>query len=330
MTRFAFVAPPPLTTVSGGYAYDRAMIAALRDLGHEADLIATDMATLTRTDALLIVDGLAIPELAAALEARDLSDAVALVHHPTALETGRPEVERGHLIELETSLYARFPRVVVTSAATKDRLVADFGVADSKIGVVPPGHPDVPRSQGSPDGPCRILSIGTLVPRKGHDILLRCLARLFDLDWSLTIAGDPSRGPDHAQALVALAGELGIAQRVNFAGEVSEAELERLWIETDIFASATRFEGYGMAIADALRRGIPVAVTAGGAAGAMVTADAGTVCPLDDVDTFSKSLRRMIFDRELRLAMAERAWAIGRTLPDWPAQARAFVDAVVR
>ena len=83
-----------------------------------------------------------------------------------------------------------------------------------------PGTDDAPRSPGSGGPTCHILSIGTLVPRKGHDVLLRALARLFDLDWQLTIVGSPDRDPVHARSLVALAEELGIARQVRFAGEV--------------------------------------------------------------------------------------------------------------
>jgi glycosyltransferase involved in cell wall biosynthesis len=54
-----------------------------------------------------------------------------------------------------------------------------------------PGTDDAPRSPGSGGPTCEFLSIGTLVPRKGHDLLLRALARLFDLDWHLTIVGSP-------------------------------------------------------------------------------------------------------------------------------------------
>jgi len=60
----------------------------------------------------------------------------------------------------------------------------------------------------------------------GLFLLLRALARLFDLDWRLTIVGSPDRNAVHARSLVALAEELGIARRVRFAGEpVSAASL---------------------------------------------------------------------------------------------------------
>ena len=125
------------------------------------------------------------------------------------------------------------------------------------------------------------------MPRKGHDVLLRALARLLDLDWHLTIAGG-ARDAVHANSLRALAEELKIAQRVTFAGEVQGDALEALWQRADFFALATHYEGYGMAVAEALKRGLPVVVTSGGAAGALVSPHAGVVCNPGDMVTISK------------------------------------------
>jgi glycosyltransferase involved in cell wall biosynthesis len=261
-------------------------------------------------------------------DALAVRNAIALIHHPTALETGFSEADRAALLAIEKRLLPRFARVIVTSEATVERLVADFSVDPERIKVVVPGTDDAPRSVGSGGPTCRIISVGALVARKGHDVLLRALARLFDLDWQLTIVGSPDRDPVHARTLAAMAEELGIAHRVRFAGEVSDAALEALWREADLFALATHWEGYGMAVAEALKRGLPVAVCGGGAAGTLVTAESGVVCQPGDHINLSKALRRLIFAASLRRDLAEAAWRVGQSLPSWQAQAREFAQAL--
>ena len=83
-----------------------------------------------------------------------------------------------------------------------------------------------------------------------------------------------------------------------------------------------------MAIAEALRRGLPIAVTAGGAAAALVGPEAGVVCEPGDQVQLTKALRRVIFSASLRQDMGEQAWKIGQTLPGWETQVRAFADAL--
>ena len=278
-------------------------------------------------DAVPVIDGLGLPAFAELADAFEARGAVGLIHHPTALEAGRAEASRTALREIELRLLPLLPRIIVTSPATADRLAKDFGVDPARIRVVVPGTAPTPRCTGSGGPGCVILSLGSYVPRKGHDLLIRSLARLFDLDWHLVIAG-PGVASVHANSLRALADELGVTQRVTFLGEMADTALDALWAGSDIFALATQFEGYGMAIAEALKRGLPVAVTNGGAAGALVTPEAGIVCEVGDLVTFSKAIRRLIFDLPLRASAAEAAWQVGQTLPDWPAQAEAFAAAL--
>ena len=339
----ALLVPAPLGTISGGSVYDRAISDGLRAAGHtvwmfelagrhplpdEAALAAVRAAWQELPDtAVPVIDGLGLPAFAPLADALVTRRAVGLIHHPTALEPGQSDAARAELRATERRLMPLLARVIVTSEATADRLAAEFGVTRARIAVVEPGCDDAPRSPGSGGPGCAILSVGVLTPRKGHDVLLRALARLFDLDWSLTVAGG-RRDPAHAHALQTLAEQLGIAGRVRFTGEVVADELEALWRNADLFALATQFEGYGMAIAEALKRGLPVAVTAGGAAGALVSPQTGVVCPVGDHDALSKSLRRLIFDTRLRHDMADAAWAFGRSLPDWSEQAQRFADAL--
>jgi len=332
-----FIVPGSLTTVSGGYAYDRRMIVLLREAGHRVDveelggrhpLPAAHAAwAALPNDAVPIIDGLALPAFASRADGIGARRTVGLLHHPTSLETGLSDEDAAALRAVEQALMPRLDRAVVTSDLTGKTLVDAFGVAADRIAVVVPGTDDAPHSPGSGGPGCEILSLGSFTPRKGHDVLLRSLAKLFDLDWRLTIAG-AERDSVHAHALEALAEECGVAQRVTFLGALTGGALEKLWQRTDLFALATHYEGYGMAIAEALKRGIPVAVTSGGAAGALVTPEAGVVCAPGDEVTLSKSLRRLIFDVPLRRAAAEAAFAVGQTLPDWPTQALAFAAAL--
>ena len=76
-----------------------------------------------------------------------------------------------------------------------------------------------------------------------------------------------------------------------------------------------------MVVAEALKRGLPVAVCSGGAAAALVAPEAGVICEPGDRVQLSKALRRLIFSPSLRAEMGEVAWQIGQKLPHWKTQA---------
>jgi glycosyltransferase involved in cell wall biosynthesis len=341
--KLALVVPAPFTAVSGGYAYDRRIVAGLVARGHAVRVIelagrfplpdaaaeaAAWQALAERPDdETMLIDGLALPAFARFSDAVGTAGAAGLIHHPTPLETGLSDTEAALLREKEGALLPALSRVIATSRTTARQLGA-LGVAEARIVVVEPGTDEAPRAEGSRAAGCAILSVGAAVPRKGHDLLLRALGRLSDLAWTLTIAGSLDRDPVHAGGLAALAEELGIAGRVTFAGEVDDATLASLWAGTDLFALATWHEGYGMAVAEALKRGIPVALTAGGAVAELAPTEASVIVPPGDWTALSRAMRRLVFDGELRRRMAEHAYAAGRRLPTWEQQADAFAQAL--
>jgi glycosyltransferase involved in cell wall biosynthesis len=327
--QICLIVPGPIATVSGGHTYDRRMADGLRALGHDLQVVELDgrlpdpdQAAIyaARTawsalppDAVRLIDGLALP----AFNGVPLHQVTALVHHPASLETGLAADTAQRLHAIEAAMFREVPRLVTTSEQTAERLVSGYGTPADRIRVVIPGIDALPRSPGSEGSGCHILSVGAQVPRKGHDVLLRALGRLFDLDWTLTIAGTADRDPVHAAGLRALAEDLAIDRRVAFADDTNET----LWATADLFALTSYFEGYGVAIAEAMRRGLTVAVTNVGTVPTLVEPEAGIVCTPGDVEQLSKAIRRVVFDSVLRQDMAEVAWKIGQSLPSWNEQA---------
>ena len=302
---------------AGGGAYIRALMSGLREAGHTCRV---ENSLVWPPNSVAIVDGLGI----ARFTPEQLAGAVGLIHHPAALASD----DLKHSIrQAEQRLMPLLRRVVATSRIVADRLAQDYGVPADHIAVVPPGVPTVPRGLGSGSPTCYLLSLGACVPRKGHAVLITALARLFDLDWRLTIVGDTTRNPEHAASLRDLA-EQSAPGRVQFSGALPPAALEAEWRRADVFALATEWEGHSAPVAEAIRRGLPVAVTSGGAAAADAKPEFSVVCPPGDSVGLSKAIRRLIFDTELRAEMSKAAWQAGQALPDWPTQVQRFVEAV--
>jgi glycosyltransferase involved in cell wall biosynthesis len=173
-----------------------------------------------------------------------------------------------------------------------------------------------------------LLAIGSIVPRKGFDILIAALATLTDLPWHLTIAGDRTRNARAAAQLDADIARFNLASRVTILGAVSDEKIADLYGNADLFALASRHEGYGMAFSEAIARGVPVIATTAGAIPETVPVEAGLLVPPDDIDAFATALRQLIANPGEceRLAMGAREAA--RKLPTWQASAKVFSDAL--
>lgn len=331
--RLALITNAPFDTVSGASFYHRCLLSAWTDLGGQTEVAALtgaappDLANRFDHATSIIIEASAFEFAEAAIPDLQARGAAALIHHPMSLEPGMPQSRRHHLKALETAVLPGFGRVIAASAPIAQRLSAEFGVISDHVRVLVPGTDQRPRRLIDPTvtegGRCTILSLGSLIFRKGHDCLIKALATLTDLDWHLILAGE-SLDPGYADDLDVLVSRLGLEGRVERHGALEGAQLDAIWARADLFALATRFEGFGMAIAEAMSRGLPVAITDGGAAGSLVTNGAGVVAPVDDVPQLAKAMRRLIFSPGLRAEMGGLAWAQARKLPTWPDQAAAL------
>lgn len=336
LRRAAFAIPGELSTPTGGYIYESRLLEALRAQGRDMrylklggsfpDPTPKDMADAIRQlaslepDRAVILDGF----ISATLDTTALANlhvpSVAMVHHPLAEETGLDPARRDHLFRLEQANLAHVSHVLVPSPATAALLTGAYGVPAERITIARPGtnRPTRPRA---PAAPPLILSVGIQHPRKGHDILLKALARLTDLDWTAVIAGK-AYDTDHAAELAALRQELGLEARVRLTGYVADEELAALYASATLFALATRYEGYGLVFDEALSHGLPIVSCRAGAVPDTVPAEAGYLVPVDDPDAFAEGLARLLESPRERAACADAARAAGLRLPGWADTAR--------
>ena len=343
MKRAAFAVPGDLDTPTGGYAYDRRIIAELRALGWEIDVIdlgsafpnpdaATRVSALAKLQAAadgqaIVIDGLAFGVMAEeAAKLRETNPLVALVHHPLALETGLDAAAAAALRASERAALACTQAVIVTSAPTADILRRDYGVAVDRVAVIRPGvdRPAHARRSEGAGAAVNLLAVGSITPRKGYDILIEVLGSLKDLRWQLTIAGDTTRSAAAFARLQADIARLKLQDRIVVTGALDQARLGMLYANADVFVLASLFEGYGMVFGEAVAHGLPIVATAVGAAQEIVPPDAGLLVAPGDASALRDALRRVIVEPDARNAMAQAAREASARLPQWRQQAVAF------
>jgi glycosyltransferase involved in cell wall biosynthesis len=186
----------------------------------------------------------------------------------------------------------------------------------------------VPSAHGSDDAVVRLLSVGSVVPGKGYDLLIAALATISDLPWRLTIAGDPTRNAAAAARLDADISLHRLGDRVAVLGAVPTERIIELYLASDVFVLASRFEGYGMALSEAIAHGLPVVSTMAGAIPDTIPAGTRLLVPPNDVAALARALRRLISDGAERQRLSMNARAAATQLPTWQESARLFAGAI--
>jgi glycosyltransferase involved in cell wall biosynthesis len=344
-----FVVPGDLSAATGGYHYDRRIIEGLRALGWSVAVHALDSSfpfptsdALARAravfealpdGALVMVDGLAfgaMPEVVA-VHARRLR-LVALIHHPLAMESGLAPAHAEHLLRSEKSALRAARHVIVTSAATREALFS-YDVGPDRISTVEPGTDEAPLATGNESGTLEMLCVANVIPRKGYDLLIEALTGLQQYAWRLTCVGNTTRSPETIDALRRQLNDAVLNERVRFVGESSGDELESYYHTADLFVLPTRYEGFGMVVAEALARGLPVVATQTGAIAQLVPSDAGVLVPPENSHALREALARVLSKPGFRASLAEGARLVRSRLTSWPqacANAAGILDGVSR
>ncbi|MCL6430951.1 MAG: glycosyltransferase family 4 protein [Anaerolineae bacterium] len=205
-------------------------------------------------------------------------------------------------------------RIIADSYHTRADLIRLLGVRPERIEVVYLGVDETFRPVTDPVAlaavreryglPERvILYLGTLEPRKGLDTLIAAFARLAgDLPHHLVIAG--KRGW-YTEPLFRQVRALGLERRVHFPGYVAAGDQAALYSLADLFASPSRYEGFGLPVLEAMACGTPV-VCSQAASLPEVAGDAAVLVPPGDVEALAAGLRGVLQDSALRQGLRER------------------------
>ena len=173
-----------------------------------------------------------------------------------------------------------------------------------KIQCIHNGMPDISEEFKSKisSNRIKICMIARFDAQKDHTTLLTSLAEMKDLSWDIDFLGD---GP-LIDSVKRYAKELGIEDRVNFLGQVSEVSI--FLSEAQIFALISNWEGLPRSIIEAMRSGLPVVASdVAGVKELIIDGINGYLIPRKDSKTLSKKMRSLILNEELRMRMAKES-----------------------
>ncbi|UJW87633.1 glycosyltransferase family 4 protein [Devosia sp. SL43] len=330
-TAAAFAIPGDATQKTGGYIYEYELLQALRRSGRtmhhlelgagfpnpSADETAAAIAAMAALppDMPLIIDGLVYGSIDTAGLRTVAAPIIAMIHHPLGLETGLAPAPAQFLLEREADNLQLAQAVLVPSPHTARILVQQFNVPDGKITVAPPGF-RAADPEHRPQSPPLILSVGILAERKGHDVLVAALGRIRELDWQAAIVGK-THDASVERALRRQIADLGLEDRIILSGLLSDEAVIEHYRQATLFALATRYEGYGIVLGEAMLHGLPIVTCNTGAVPDTVAKGAGILVAVDDVDGFAQALRLVLTQTPVRQEMSRLSAQAGRQLNSW-------------
>ncbi|HUP05524.1 MAG TPA: glycosyltransferase family 1 protein [Caldimonas sp.] len=246
-------------------------------------------------------------------------------------------------IDIERCIVRHAERLVAECPQDEADLVRLYGADPASISTIPCGvdldefapvaRAGARRALGLADDEFVVLQLGRMVPRKGVDNVVRALALLpRELKARLLVVGgegatpDPARTPEIAR-LQGLAHELGVADRITFAGARRREELPACYGAADVFVTTPWYEPFGITPLEAMASGVPVIGSAvGGIQYSVVDGITGFLVPPRDPCVLAERLRHLHANPWLAQAMGRAGVRRVRALFTWERVTADLVD----
>ncbi|WP_019180722.1 glycosyltransferase family 4 protein [Microbacterium yannicii] len=314
--------------VSGGNVYDQRVSGELRSLGWDVHVLPTSVGSSRRPDPLeaapdgdlVLVDGLIATRAPSSIEAAAGRLRIIVLAHMAA---GAFDDSDPHAIDGERRALARAHRVIATSEWLRGELARHELARPERIVVATPGSDEAPPAAGSSTGGS-LLCVGVVASHKGQDTLVEALADLStNPTWTCTFAGSVTTDRAFAERTAADATAAGLSRRINWTGVLDARELGQAYSAADVLVAPSRTESYGIAVADALSRGIPViASDVGGIPEAAQPPEAVMLVPPQDGEALASALREWLEDPARRAEMSAAARRAAPSRRRWSDTAR--------
>jgi phosphatidylinositol alpha-1,6-mannosyltransferase len=289
---------------------------------------------LRRENIRIIHVGRCLPEGVIALAVKKFFGTPYLCYiHGEDITTARDSREHTWLVK-HVLRYARM--LIANSRNTAHVLREEWEIEADKVHVLHPGVDTDYFSPAGPEPPIRermgwngravVLTVGRLQKRKGHDMMIRALPRICQAVPNVlyAIAGDG----DELASLKVLAQTEGVADHVQFLGEITDEKLLECYQQCDLFALPNRqfgtdIEGFGMVLLEAQSCGKSVlAGDSGGTAETMRLDQTGRIVDCTEPEPLATAVVESLMDepRRKQMGQAAREWVVNEF--DWSSLSR--------
>jgi glycosyltransferase involved in cell wall biosynthesis len=340
---------PPLGHLSGGSMYNGEMVKRLeRDaLGTTffhplqspvSELVQHFEAWPSRC--IFVLDGLylSVPEFTASLQQffPYAQRTYLMLHYLESMNTYYTAQAREALWTGEKLWLSAIQGIIVPSRQLRAYLSGQ-GIDQEKITVASPGIARVPACRLPPprilseNDPITLITVGTLSRGKGQLDAVRMLARMPTQHFRLHVIGDCAQSASYTEEILALIKRSHLQDAVIIHGSVPQAALFELLPRCDLYLSASSYESYSMATAEAVAHGLPVLAYATGALGDWIEDGVnGLLIELGQSEQFFQAFRRLLTERHTLNQLRHNAWARTANLAfhSWDQTYRDFLQAL--
>ena len=262
---YYFIYPGNINTKTGGYIYEKNILRRAKKIKFNLNAIKlansfpfpkeNDLKNLKKTleklpdNAVLIFDGLVFECIDSIINFLDRFVVIALIHHPLYLEFNGNQSQ--FFLKNAKKLYKKTKKIIVTSNDTKQLIFEKFKINKRKIQVVEPGIEKLKKYKLKRDKNINLLSVGSIIERKNYHYLLNELRYMDKI--KLNIVGDITRESKYYNRLLKIISNYRLSKKVKFHSNVSTNILSKLYSKCDFYVSVSKYEGFGMSLANALQ-----------------------------------------------------------------------------